>query len=182
MRVRQDRGKHESLVHSDRKPAIDPDDHEYCMSDLSEIKKLIYTYAKRVDAGDFEGVATLLADARIVTRDGSVLAQGFDSILELYRSTVKLHEPSGTPLTQHVVSNVILNIDDCEAHGFCQYTVFQATETIPLQAIICGSYEDRFTRDRGRWQWRERCMRANLYGDVSQHLKRFRKRESNGTT
>ena len=54
------------------------------------------------------------------------------------------------------------------------YTVFQATEVLPLQAIIVGRYADTFRREgeSGAWRFESRTMRADLTGDLSQHLLR----------
>ncbi len=48
-------------------------------------------------------------------------------------------------------------------------TVLQATTDFPLQPIFAGRYHDRFTRVDGRWQWTQREVIGDLYGDVSQH-------------
>lgn len=48
--------------------------------------------------------------------------------------------------------------------------MFQATESLALQAIIVGDYEDEFGLVGVRWVFRRRIMRPVLYGDLSQHL------------
>jgi hypothetical protein len=50
------------------------------------------------------------------------------------------------------------------------YTVFQQTETLPLQAIIAGRYHDRFERLEHGWAFTERRFFVDLVGDLSQHL------------
>ena len=135
-----------------------------------EIEALIHRYAKRVDDGDFAGVAELFSAGRIISADGTVLAQGFEAVHEFYSATVRLYPPHNTPLTQHVVSNLVLDIDEHLANGSCQYTVFQCTDKLPLQPVIAGRYLDMFERSDGQWRFRERKMSPQLIGDLSQHL------------
>jgi hypothetical protein len=70
----------------------------------ADVEQLLAEYAERIDAGDFEGVAELLAAARLVTEDGSVLASGRDEILRFYEQTTRRHL-DGTPRTHHVITN-----------------------------------------------------------------------------
>lgn len=143
-----------------------------------ELEKLIHGYAACIDAGDFNGVAGLFARGRISAPDGTVLAEGYDDVLAFYRATVRLHPESGTPRTQHVVSNIVLSIDmkNGVAQSRSTYTVFQQTADLPLQAIVTGTYNDRFRCVEGRWCFRERKSTPNLVGELGQHLLRFSNR------
>ena len=51
------------------------------------------------------------------------------------------------------------------------FTVFQARPELPLQAIIAGRYQDRFTRRNGVWSFAERVIVIELVGDLRCHLK-----------
>jgi len=136
------------------------------------IADLLSTYASRIDAGDFDGVATLLADARITTVDGTVVATGRDEIAALYASTTRRHD-DGTPRTSHVITNLIVEPGDA-AHRFVArsyFTVLQATESLPLQPIIAGRYCDVVEhRTDGTWVFVERCMEPRLFGELRDHL------------
>jgi len=50
------------------------------------------------------------------------------------------------------------------------YTVFQQTETLPMQAIIARRYHDTLRRIDGTWRLVERRYFADLVGDLSDHL------------
>jgi hypothetical protein len=78
----------------------------------------------------------------------------------------------GTPRTHHVTTNLLIEIADDELTATCQsrFTVFQKTESLPLQPIIAGRYADSFARTDGEWHFTERRMRPTLYGDLTQHL------------
>ena len=141
----------------------------------SEIEQLVYCYAECVDAGDFAGVAELFANGRMIAPDGTVLAAGYDDMLAFYNNTLRLYPESNTPLTQHVISNVIIDIDEGKnrASGRSRYTVFQKTDEFPLQPIIAGRYHDQFELSEGRWRFVERQTLPSLVGDLSKHLLKY---------
>jgi hypothetical protein len=71
-----------------------------------------------------------------------------------------------------VVSNEIIHFDDeSSATVRSRFTVFQATDEVPLQPIIMGSYRDRFELRDEQWRLVERHMEPRLFGDLSGHLK-----------
>ena len=111
------------------------------------------------------------------TPDGPVtLAEGSVAVEAFYRSLVRLYD-DGTPRTRHVTTNVTIEVDPAAgtATAASSYTVFQATDALPLQAIIVGRYADTFRRGEGEaggWRFESRTMRADLTGDLSQHLLR----------
>jgi 3-phenylpropionate/cinnamic acid dioxygenase small subunit len=141
------------------------------IEDQLAIERLIATYAALVDAGDFEGLAELLADAVIGTVGDDAGVSGRDSIAEMFASTVRLYE-DGTPRTRHVTTNVIVDVDDqaATAEARSYFTVVQATGEFPLQPVVAGTYRDRFeVRDAG-WRFVERRFSVDLVGDVSRHM------------
>ena len=86
--------------------------------------------------------------------------------------TTRIYPETGTPKTKHVMSNPIIEVDEAAGTATCDayYTVFQATEDLPLQPIIAGRYEDRFERADGRWRYTEKKYFVELVGDLSHHL------------
>lgn len=142
------------------------------MDDARQIENLIYTYAERIDAGDLAGVAELFRDAEIVSPAHGSRSAGYDEVLALYRASCRLYEDTGTPKTRHTTTNVIIEIAPSgnEAGARASYTVFQATDQLPLQPIIVGRYADRFRRTGDGWQFARREMYVDLVGDLSAHL------------
>jgi len=142
------------------------------VEDTRQIENLIYLYAERIDAGDLEGVAELFRDAEIVSTVHNVSRRGFEEVLEMYTLSCRLYDATGTPLTKHLTTNVIIELDPDGngASARSYYTVIQATDTLPLQPIISGRYRDRFRRREGRWQFVAREMIVDLIGDCSAHL------------
>ena len=49
--------------------------------------------------------------------------------------------------------------------------MLQATDGLPLQAIITGRYHDTFHRVDGEWCFDTREMFVDLTGDLTHHLK-----------
>ena len=79
-----------------------------------EIENLLYLYAERIDAGDLPGVAELFSHGRI--RPGpdapeEATFEGCEQVLGMYQAATRLHE-DGTPLTRHVTTNAIIEVDD----------------------------------------------------------------------
>jgi len=139
-----------------------------------EIENLLYTYAERIDAGDFEGIADLFAHGRILpSPDGSadVAFEGREQVLGMYEAATRRYE-DGTPRTRHVTTNAIVEADDDAGTGSARsyYTVLQQTDALALQPIICGHYHDTFRRIDGRWWFETRTMFVDLVGDLSHHL------------
>lgn len=140
------------------------------MDSFREIENLIYRYAELMDDGNLAGIAELFRHGRITSPAGGA-SIGYDGVLAMYQGATRLHE-DGTPLTQHVTTNVIIEVDEVAgtASARALFTVFQATPKLPLQTIICGRYEDSFKRIGERWWFDERRMFPRLLGDLSQHL------------
>lgn len=141
------------------------------MSSRDEIAALVFHYAERLDAGDFDAVAELFAHAAYGPAGGPAL-QGKQAVLKVLRSLVILND--GTPRTKHVTTNLVVDVDEAgeTATARAYFTVLQATDTLPLQAIVAGRYEDRFARVGGKWCFSERLIHMDLQGDLSQHLRR----------
>lgn len=145
------------------------------MSDSArEIENLLYVYAERIDAGDLDGVADMFRHGRIqpspdAPREASF--EGRDGVRAMYAAATRLYE-DGTPKTRHVTTNAIIEVDDeaGTAAARSSYTVFQRTDVLPLQPIICGHYHDTFQRIDGVWWFETRTMFIDLVGDLSQHL------------
>ena len=89
----------------------------------------------------------------------------------MYRNSVVLYD--GKPCTKHVITNLIVDIDPSgqTASARSYFTVLQARPELPLQIIIAGHYHDRFARIDGAWHFTERVFFADLFGDLSHHLK-----------
>jgi 3-phenylpropionate/cinnamic acid dioxygenase small subunit len=136
------------------------------------IAALIYTYAERLDAGDFEGVADLFRQATFRSAGQPAVRRGRDEVLAVYRDTVALYD--GSPCTRHVTTNLVIEVDVVGAAATARsyFTVLQARPELPLQVIVAGRYHDRFTQTNGEWHFTDRLIIIDLVGDLRFHLKR----------
>jgi 3-phenylpropionate/cinnamic acid dioxygenase small subunit len=134
------------------------------------IENLIARYAELVDNGDFAGLDTLLADATFIGSAAPVSGRG--EIEKMFRDTLIVYD-DGTPRTQHVITNVAIEVDEEAGTAIARsyVTVLQALPDLPLQPIAGGRYQDRFERRDGQWRFVERRVRIILVGDVSHHLR-----------
>jgi uncharacterized protein (TIGR02246 family) len=133
------------------------------------VENLIARYAELVDDGDFEGLGVLLADATFIGSGAPV--RGREAIAQNFRDTLIVYA-DGTPRTQHVTTNVAVEVDEEAGTATARscVTVLQALPELPLQPIAAGRYQDRFERRDGQWRFTERRVRIRLVGDVSHHL------------
>jgi len=138
-------------------------------NDRVEIEALVHEYARRIDDGDFAGVAALFAEGSVCAADGTPLATGAAAVEDLYTATTRRYE-DGTPRSHHVTTNLSVTIDLSTAEARSYFTVFQATDGLSLQPIVAGRYEDTFARTAGGWRFDRRVMHLRLVGDVSHHL------------
>ena len=147
------------------------------ISDVQEtaseaITKLIYTYAERIDAGDFAGVAEVFAHATLTFEGFGDAVAGRDAIEALYARTTRRYE-DGTPRTKHVMTNVMVDVaDDGEtASSRSYFTVLQAVPgEFALQPVIAGRYRHTYTRRDGRWEVATMHITIDLVGDLGHHM------------
>ncbi|MEM1110914.1 MAG: nuclear transport factor 2 family protein [Pseudomonadota bacterium] len=136
--------------------------------DQQDISNLLFSYARLLDAGDLEGVAGLFRQGSICTAQGTT--EGYEAVLAIYEGATRLYE-DGTPKTRHLTTNLAIEVDGDRATCKSYFTVMQAVAPdFPLQAIICGHYDDSFLREDGRWRFDTRWIHPQLLGDLSRHL------------
>jgi 3-phenylpropionate/cinnamic acid dioxygenase small subunit len=144
-----------------------------CDGARAAIAALVYTYAERIDAGDFDGVAELLAEAEVTAEGTDRRWRGRDEVRGLYESGTRRHA-DGTPRTKHVTTNLVVDVDEegGTATARSYYTVLQAVPgALALQPIVAGRYRDRFEAAGGRWRFAGRHMVVDLVGDLGHHLR-----------
>jgi 3-phenylpropionate/cinnamic acid dioxygenase small subunit len=136
------------------------------------VSELIYTYAERLDLGDYEGVADLFAGAVITRTSAPDVSRGREEVLARYTAHTRKHA-DGTPRTKHMTTNLIVDVDDTAGMATARsyFCVLQhVAGEFSLQPIIAGRYHDRFERVDGRWRFAARHIISELVGDLSHHL------------
>ena len=141
------------------------------MSAYEDITALLYRYCTFMDAGDFAGASQLFARAQV--RLPAVKDMPGTGMYDLWRHMIILY-PCGTPRTQHMVTNPIVEVDRCGtvAHCHARYMVLQQTDDLPLQIIAAGHYEDRFACDAtgGHVTFRD-YSHLKFSGNLNHHLR-----------
>ncbi len=141
------------------------------------ITKLIYTYAERIDLGDFAGVAELFEHATLTFEGFGDAVRGRDAIEALYARTTRRYE-DGTPRTKHVMTNVMVDVDDegggagaRTASSRSYFTVFQAVPgELALQPVIAGRYRHGYESVDGHWRVTSMHIMIDLMGDLGHHM------------
>jgi hypothetical protein len=100
-----------------------------------------------------------------------VVAEGHAEVRALYEATTRRFG-DGTPRTKHLTTNIIVDpaADGTTAKVRSYFVVLQQVEDGPLQPIVAGRYRDTLEWTDGEWQFRERVMLPEMFGDVSRHL------------
>jgi SnoaL-like protein len=140
------------------------------MDDVQAIKNIVLSYVELLDLGDLDGLSNVFTRATVHVPGGAPL-RGAEAFKEFIRTGVQFYD--GIPSTKHVVSNVMVEIDN-ERHSATArsyYTAFQARPELPLQPILAGRFHDRLERDHDGWYIVERVIYVDLIGDVRYHLK-----------
>ena len=102
------------------------------MSDHVEIANLVYTYAERIDLGDFAGVGALFERA-VITTDPAQGGEtrGSAAATKMYADWTRTYEDRGsrTPRTKHVTTNLQIYVDPDgrTAKTRCYFTVMMQT-------------------------------------------------------
>lgn len=136
------------------------------------ITALIYTYAERIDLGDFAGVAALFEHATLTFEGFGDAVSGREEIQRLYERTTRRYE-DGTPKTKHVMTNLIVEVDEEGAHANSRsyFTVLQAVPgALTLQPVIAGRYRHRYSCVDGHWRIDAMHIMIDLMGDLAHHM------------
>ena len=140
------------------------------MSDAAEITALIHAYGRRLDSGDFDGVAALFERAVWRSPDRDEVLEGSTAIRRIYDG-VHVYE-DGTPRTHHLLTNLTIEIDAAggRASSRCYVTVIQGiVPGEPINIVLGAQYIDKFAQTDGTWHFTERFMVSDLLGDLSRH-------------
>lgn len=133
------------------------------------INQLLNDYCTLLDAGKIEDCAALFSNADFCI-EGVATVSGKQGVMDLF-SGIILYE-NGTPLTKHVLTNVVVNVaaDEKTAKSNSYLTVLQKVDGSALQPIFSGSYADKFAIIDGHWAFTKRTITGPLIGDMSLHL------------
>jgi hypothetical protein len=136
------------------------------------VTKLVYTYAERIDAGDFAGIGALFEHATLTFEGYGATVSGPEAIEALYTRSTRRYD-DGTPRTKHVMTNVIVDVADDGAHAASRsyFTVLQAVPgALALQPVIAGRYRHTYQLVDGHWRVASMHVMIDLVGDLGHHM------------
>ena len=140
------------------------------MSDRAEIIALVHEYARRLDAGDLDGVAALFEQATWRSESTGEVRRGREEVRAVYER-VLLYD--GSPRTKHLITNLTIDVepDADRAVGECCFTVLQGIEAgKPIEIILSGRYVDQFEISAGAWRFSDRLFVVDLAGNLERHF------------
>jgi ketosteroid isomerase-like protein len=140
------------------------------MGDIEDITALVNSYAELLDAGDFDAVAALFADATWRAEMTGQVLRGAAEVRRVY-DRVALYD--GSPRTKHLMTNLTIEVrPDGTAGGRCYFTVLQGiVPGEPIQVVLSGRYVDEYRKVDGRWRFSDRLFVADIIGDQSRHFR-----------
>jgi hypothetical protein len=136
------------------------------------VARLIYTYAERIDAGDFAGVAEVFAHATLTFEGFGDAVSGAGAVQALYERTTRRYD-DGTPRTKHVMTNVMVDVadDGISATSRSYFTVLQAVPgALALPPVIAGRYRNAYAYVEGQWRFTAMHIIIDLVGDLGHHM------------
>jgi 3-phenylpropionate/cinnamic acid dioxygenase small subunit len=140
-------------------------------SDEQAIRNLLFSYAECIDRGDIDAMARLFEHAAYRAGEQPPITD-WKAVAQLNKSLVILYD-DGTPKTQHVTTNVSIELDPtgAAASARSRFTVLQGAPGQALQVIVAGRYHDRFEKRAGAWRFSARQIFMDLIGDLTHHLR-----------
>ena len=152
------------------------------MADRDDITALVHRYGALLDAGDIDGVVALFSRATWRSAATGTVLRTPEEIRGVYEGIV-MHD--GSPRTRHLMTNVVVEIDDGadEATGHSTYTVLQSVGPgDPIEIVVVGRYEDHYARGADGWHLTDRLFFVDLQADTSRHFPRSGSSGSSGSS
>jgi 3-phenylpropionate/cinnamic acid dioxygenase small subunit len=132
------------------------------------IRNLLGTYCRLIDAGDFEALGQLFADAVLYDEQRRVAAKGAEAATALWTGIIRRYD-DGTPRTRHTTTNPVIEVAGETAECDSSFVVFQQIEK-RIEPIAAGRYHDTFAAHDGVWRFTSRQFFLDQLGDVSHHM------------
>jgi hypothetical protein len=137
------------------------------MSDITEITKLVNSYALFLDQGDIDGVVALFQHSTWRGNASGPVLRGGAEVRPVYE---RLLAALGSLRTKHLLTNLTVEIHESgtTASSHCYWTVLQNAETgATIDVTLSGQYTDRFEKVDGTWRFADRLITTDLFGPAT---------------
>jgi hypothetical protein len=130
------------------------------------IVDLIYRYANRLDARDFEGVAgCFAADASLSFNGGAVTHQGVDEITAVYRIALGSGPRANGESTTHLTSNLAIELSEAgHAHGRVKVLAFLLKGSVVRVRGL--QFDDEYVRTADGWRMQIRRHSVDWQSEI----------------
>lgn len=134
------------------------------------ITRLVFAYCTTIDSGRLDDTARLFSNGTWRPSPRSAFT-GFDEMRDFLNENILLHH--GATGTRHTISNLRIDLaaDGQTARSDCYVIVYQSVGGRAPHAIFQGAYEDSFALSDDQWQFTERKIIGDGFGDMSQHMR-----------
>jgi ketosteroid isomerase-like protein len=133
------------------------------LGDQWEIRQVIERYASAVDRGDGETAAALFTeDAEFEIWLDPTQDQPTSTRRGPAEITAAINGLRGNYLTQHVIANSVVDVDENRASGVTQCTAHHVKlgDAEPRDEVMHLMYDEKLARVDGHWRFSRRVLRA----------------------
>ncbi len=136
------------------------------MSDADEITTLVHSYARLLDSGDVNAVATLFEHSTWRSLPSGSVRRGTAEVRPVYEN---LLAQDSSRHTKHLITNLSVQVEPgaTTASSHCCWTVLQGAPGEPIRIILSGEYADTFEKVDSRWRFSGRLITVDLAGEPS---------------
>jgi len=135
------------------------------------IRRLIFECAEMLDSANYDGLGQLFARATVHVTGVNAPIKGSDDICDFFDG-MNHRDSDGSPGTRFLTSNTIVDFSDDErsARSRSYFVCFQGSKS-HLAPIAAGRYHDQFSRAAGGWDFTERRVVLDLFGQMDDHVR-----------
>lgn len=134
------------------------------MSDVNEITGLVDSYARLLDQGDVDAVASLFEHATWRSQPQRTILRGSTEVRPVYEGL----QASADRPTKHLLTNVTVEVGpgDIAATSHCYWTVLAEAPAGPgIEVILTGQYVDSSEKVDETWRFADCLIVVDLAAD-----------------
>ena len=134
------------------------------MSDADEITTLVHSYARLLDNGDADAVATLFEYSTWRSLPNGSMLRGVAEVRPVYEN---LLAQDSSRHKKHLITNLSVEVEAgaATASSHCCWTVLYGAPGEPISITLSGQYTDTFEKVDDRWRFSDRLITVDLSGE-----------------
>lgn len=140
------------------------------LEDREEIVRLLHSYGKFLDAGDFVSFSKLFAENDGEWIGGLGRAKGSRAIRSLMEEKIGARTRKADAPACHLFANEVIEAEGDRARASSKWIFVVQGDAGKPQLIFIGHYEDSLVREKGQWKFLRRTVYADIPPDAPQPL------------